>query len=500
MSPIVVEPFGQFCEKFHHDPLGFVYAAFPWGLKGALEFEDGPDANQILFLSDLGRESRARSFDGTQPVMPIRMAEASGHGTGKTVLGAWIACWILSTRAHSVGTVTAGTKTQLKTRTWAGIRNWLRMCVTADWFEIGAEKIFHKLAPDTWNITAQTSKAENAQSFAGQHAKRSTSWYLFDEASRVPDEVWDVAYGGLTDGEAMIFAWGQPERRDGRFYDICFGKERTRWIQHAVDSRNSRFTNKTLIQEWIEDHGIDSDFVRVRILGQPPLAAAGQYIDAGRVMEAQRRIPAHLKDDPLIVGLDVARGGLANTVFRFRRGLDAASIPAVRLTGEQSRDSMRVAAIAAEILSTEYGGIRPTVMFVDSGFGGPIVDRLHQLNHSNVVEVKFGGHAPDHHFANMRSFMWGKVKDFLLRGSIAKDERLENDLTAPWFHHNSKDELVLESKDEMLKRGVASPDDGDALALTFAQPVAPLQGQDPDEEEEEFGGALGSWGRSGWMR
>ena len=365
--------------RYYADPLGFVHFAFPWGEKGTpLENEEGPDANQEQFLRDLEAEVRDRGFDGAAPVMPIRMAEASGHGTGKTALGAWLACWILSTRPHSIGTVTAGTKTQLKARTWAGIRHWLRLCITAHWFEIGAETIYRKGEPDNWKLVAQTCKAENAQSFAGQHARSSTSWYLLDEASRVPDEIWQVAYGGLTDGEPMIFAWGQPERREGEFYKVTFGKQRDRWVQHSVDSRNSRFTNKALIQEWIDDYGIDSDYVRVRVLGKAPLAAAGQFIDAGRIMEAQRRTPQYMPDDPLIVGLDVSRGGGADTVFRFRRGLDAATIPAVRLTGEESRDTMRVAAIAGHILNTTYAGIPPTAMFIDSGFGGPIVNRLHQ--------------------------------------------------------------------------------------------------------------------------
>ena len=476
---------------------------FPGEKKGTLlENDEGPDANQRKFLINLGAEVRARGFNGNEPVMPIRMAESSSHGTGKTAMGAWIACWILSTRPHSIGTVTAGTKAQLKTRTWAGISHWLRLCITAHWFQIGAESIYHKNAPDTWKLLAQTCKPENAQSFAGQHARSSTSRYLLDEASRVPDEIWKVAFGGLTDGEPMIFAWGQPERREGMFHDVCFGKERNRWVQHAVDSRDSRFTNKALIQEWIDDYGIDSDYVRVRVLGLVPLSAAGQFIDAGVIMAAQRRAPSYMQDDPLIVGLDVSRGGPAHTVFRFRRGLDAVTIPAVRITGQDSRDTMRLAAIAAKILGTTYAGIKPTMLFVDSGFGGPIVDRLKQLGHTNVAQVVFGSKAPDdRHFVNMRTYMWSQTRDWLVRGSIPPDERLETDLQGPRFHHNQRDQLVLESKDEMKERRLDSPDDGDALALTFARHVAPLPAQDDSEEEEEQE-FTNNWNRSpgAWMR
>jgi hypothetical protein len=216
--------------------------------------------------------------------------------------------------------------------------------------------------------------------------------------------------------------------------------------------------------------------VRVRVLGQAPRASDLQYIDSDRVLGAQKREAQHAADDPLIVGLDVARGGSAWSVFRFRRGRDARSIPPVRIPGEECRDSMRLAAIAGEILHTEYGGIRPTAMLVDSGFGGPVVDRLRQLNHKNVHEIKFGGKAPDdRHFANMRAYMWSKTRDWLLGGAIPEqDTRLETDLTGPWYHHDKQDRLVLEAKENMLQRGLDSPDDGDALALTFAQVVAPL--------------------------
>lgn len=471
------EQLAEAVSQYYADPLGFVYFAYPWGVPGTpLEDEQGPDANQEGFLLDLAASVAERGFDGRSPVMPIQMTESSGHGTGKSAMGAWLTDWILSTRPHSQGTVTAGTAKQLKTRTWAAIRYWTNLCITGHWFDIGGEEIKHKQFPANWKVSAQTCKPENAQSFAGQHARTSTSWYLLDEASRVPDEIWRVAFGGLTDGEPMMFAWGQMERREGMFYQVCFGRERNRWLQRLVDSRNSRFTNKQLIAQWIEDYGIDSDYVRVRVLGQAPRASALQYIDADRVAGAQRREASYFPDDPLLVGLDVARGGAAQTVFRFRRGLDARSIPPIRIPGEHCRDSMRVVDVAAEILGTTYGGIRPTALFIDSGFGGPIYDRLRQLGHKNAHEVKFGGESPDpQHCANMRAFMWMKMREWVLRGAIdPSDDRLETDLTGPYYHHDRQDRLVLESKDDMQKRGLDSPDDGDGLALTFARHVAPL--------------------------
>ena len=108
-----------------------------------------------------------------------------------------------------------------------------------------------------------------------------------------------------------------------------------------------------------------------------------------------------------------------------------------------------------------------------TGIGGPIVDRLRQLGHTNVMEVQFGGRAPKRKYANMRPYMWGQMRDWLGHGCIDDDARLEQDVTGPDYQHDKHDRIVLEAKERMKKRGLDSPDDGDALALTFATPVLP---------------------------
>ena len=469
----------DFVGQFYADPLGFVMAAYPWGEPGTdLAGETGPDPNQIEFLTALGNEVKARGFDGKTPVMPIRMAETSGHGTGKTAMGAWIANWIMSTRPQSQGTVTAGTATQLETRTWAGIQRWTKLCITAHWWEVLSRGIYARpeilsegQTPESWCLTAQTCKEENAQSFAGQHARTSTSWYLFDEASTVPDKIWEVAGGGLSDGEPHFYCWGQPERNTGAFYNACFGSQRDRWNHRTVDSRTSRFTNKEYIAELLADYGVDSDYFKVRVLGLPPSASELQFIDTARVDKARHNQVEVLDDEPLIAGFDVSGGGKAWNVIRFRRGSDARSIPPIRITGEEGRDRQLLIAKAAQVLTDPL--IKPAMMFVDSAFGSPIVERLRTMGFRNVIEVNFGGSSPNRHQANMRAFMWNGMKEWLPKGQLdPHDTRLHSDLVAPGYHLNQKSQLVIESKESMQKRNIASPDDGDALALTFAQPVA----------------------------
>lgn len=452
----------------YHDPLRFVIGAYPWGEPGPLERHEGPDAWQVAFLRDLGAQVTAAAFDGLQAVSPVRRAISSGHGIGKSVMVAWLVDWIMSTRPHCQGTVTANTFTQLETKTWAAIQRWTKLCITGHWFTVTSNRMYHPAFKDSWFVAPQSSKEENSEAFAGQHAADSTSFYIFDEASAIPEAIYEVAEGGLTDGEPMIFCFGNPTRTSGRFHAMAFGSARDRWSPTIVDSRTSRFTNKAQIDEWIRDYGEDSDFVRVRVRGLPPAASDLQYIDSATVLEAQQRTALSFPDDPLVCGLDVARGGSDECVFRFRKGFDGRTIAPVRIPGEQARDSMRLVSVAADLLSR----YPIHTMFVDgTGIGGPICDRLVQLGHRNVVEVQFGAQAPDQKFANMRSYMWGQLRAWLSKGAIDTLPALEIDLTGPGYFHDKQDRLLLESKEQMKKRDIDSPDDADALALTFAAPV-----------------------------
>jgi hypothetical protein len=458
--------------QYYADPLGFVLFAYPWGEPGPLEAHDGPDTWQRECLVWIGEQVTARGFDGVHAVEPIREAVSSGHGIGKSVLVAFIVDWLMSTRPHCQGTITANTITQLQTKTWAALQRWTKLCRTGHWFEINSDRMYRKGYKDSWFCAPQSSKEENSEAFAGQHAADSTSFYIFDEASAIPRTIYQVAEGGLTDGEPMIFLFGNPTRSDGPFHEACFGSMRHRWHPRVIDSRTSRFTNKEQLAEWAQDYGEDSDFFRVRVRGLPPAASDLQYIDSKTVREAQERPAVAFSDDPLVCGLDVARGGSDECVFRFRRGHDARSIPPVRVPGEQARDSMRLVTLAADILGRTYGGRKVQTMFVDgTGIGGPIVDRLRQMNHRNVIEVQFGAESPDRKQANMRAFMWTKLRDWLKHGAIDATSALEMDLTAPGYFHDKQDRLLLESKEQMKKRGVDSPDDADALALTFAHVV-----------------------------
>lgn len=457
---------------FYANPLGFVLWAFDWG-HGDLEGFNGPDEWQRDFLSTVGREVKKRGFNGVDPVDPIRVAIASGHGIGKSCVSAWIILWVMSTRPYSKGVVTANTGDQLKTKTMSELSKWHSRCLTGRWFECLTMSIYHKAFPDTWRVDALTSREENSEAFAGLHCADSTPWYLFDESSTIPESIWEVSDGGLTDGEPMHFAFGNPTQNSGSFHE-CFRRQSHRWITRQIDSRSAKMTNKKYIQDMIDDYGLDSDRVRVRVLGQFPKGGDMQFIPSDIVFNAMKRSPGrYLGDDPLICGIDMARGGDDNCMIQFRRGFDAKSEKVYKIPGEKTRDSMKVVSLLTMVLDRH----KPDTVFLDKGsMGGPIGDRLRQLGY-NVIDVGFGENADDERLYKMKTAEMGaRLKQWLLDGgSIPDDPQLELELTSREFGHNDKDQLILERKKDMKKRLGVSPDWADALYLTFALPVPKLE-------------------------
>lgn len=474
--------------QFYADPLGFVMWAFPWG-EGELEGFEGPDEWQIDLLNDIGAQVKARQFDGINPVKPIREATVSGHGIGKSAVTSWIILWIMSTRMYAKGVVTANTGDQLKTKTWGEVGKWLNRSILTRWFEYNNSKgnmhLYHKNYPESWRVDAQTCREENSEAFAGLHSASSTPFYIFDEASAVPDKIWEVAEGGLTDGEPMFLVFGNPTRNTGKFATI-FKSLRHIWTTRQIDSRSAKMTNKALFEEWIETYGEDSDFVRVRVRGVFPRASSTQFIPGDVIFEAQNRTPRYLGDDPLICGVDVARGGGDNCVVQFRRGKDAKSEKVYKIPAEKSRDSMQL----ISILTTIFKDHQPDVINVDeTGLGGPIVDRLRQIGWA-VNGVNFGSAANDKkHYVNRVAEMWAKMREWIMHGgSIHSSPELEVELTNREYGHNTKDQLVMETKDQLKKRGLSSPDWADALALTFAVDVPKLPAYAPRGHRDDIQG------------
>jgi hypothetical protein len=453
------------------DPLAFVMYSFPWGAPGSeLAQANGPEAWQVELLSAIR--------DGLlTPDQAIQLAISSGHGIGKSAFVSWLILWGISTFEDTRGVVTANTERQLKTKTWAELGKWYRLFIGKFMFDLTATAIYSRdpAHDKTWRIDMIPWSEASIESFAGLHNKGKRIVLIFDEASAISDVIWETSEGALTDSDTQIiwFCAGNPTKNTGRFRE-CFegGKFSHRWRTKSIDSRSVSITNKNLIAKWVEDYGEDSDFVRVRVRGVFPRAGSTQFISGEVVRSAAMRPDEPDRSGaPLIMGVDVARFGDDETVISFRRGRDARSLPWIVLRGE---DTMAVAArVAALHIEHDCDAI-----FIDGGgVGGGVIDRCRQLQ-VPVWEVQFGGKPdrpdPDNEtfkFRNKRSEMWGFMKSWLNTGLIPTEQELQDQLSAPEYSYNDKDQIQLEKKSDMKKRGMPSPDRADALALTFAYPV-----------------------------
>lgn len=168
---------------------------------------------------------------------------------------------------------------------------------------------------------------------------------------------------------------------------------------------------------------------------------------------------------PLIYGIDVARFGSDASVIFKRRGLVAFEPIVIR-----KFDNMAL----ADRIAVEMAKEKPEAVFIDSGAGQGVIDRLRQMRF-DVVEVPFGAQAIDkEQFANRRMEMWWHMAQWIKQGgAIPPDPVLQGDLGAPTYGYTPKGPKILEAKDKLKERIGRSPDLADALALTFAAPVAP---------------------------
>jgi hypothetical protein len=478
LSEIVAE-----LAEYTNDPLGFVYYAFPWGeADGELDAATGPEPWQVVILTQLR--------DGLCDLQgAIKLARTSGHGIGKSALVSWLILWAMSTFEDTVGVVTANTENQLKTKTWVQLAKWYNLFIGRDLFKLTATGFF-SVDPNhekTWRIDMVPWSERNTEAFAGLHNQGKRILVIFDEASAIPDTIWDVTEGALTDENTQIIwaVFGNPTRNTGRFRELfAGGKFEHRWHSAAIDSREVSITNKKQIAEWVADYGEDHDFVRVRVRGLFPRIDATSFISHATASEAVERELGHVSG-PVVLGVDVGRFGDDPSVIYPRRGRDAWSRPVEIIQGAST---IQVAArVAAACLKYNAAAV-----FVDAGgVGGGVVDRLRQMQ-IPVYEVDFGS-KPDgvnpesgRKYANKRAEIWDAMRMWLETGSIPNIKTgdrvtLLDELVGPNFGMNSREEIQLEGKKEMRRRGVASPNVADALACTFAMPAIFGERTDSDD-------------------
>lgn len=472
----VAEKTQEWLASCNRDPYAFVMGAFPWGEPGtSLAKYDGPDEWQKQVLEDI-----AAGLIDTNTA--IQLAVASGHGIGKSALICWIILWAFCTAPDTKGVVTANTETQLRTKTWAELGKWFNLFVARQFFTLTATALLSKdpSRERTWRIDATPWSASNPAAFAGLHNKGKRLLLLMDEASEIADIIHEVAEGALTDSETEIIwiMFGNPTKNSGRFKEAFPGGKFERfWKTRQIDSRTVKITNKGRIAQWEHAYGADSDFFRIRVLGEFPRTGLMEFFNANDVAEAMKREVETSLSDPLALGVDVARFGANNSVLFPRKGRDARTID------REVHSGLDTVALAQRIYEV-YNWLKPDGILVDGGgVGGGVVDNCRRQR-LHVYEVQFGGKddvggspwgIEGERYANKRAAMYGALRAWLKSGAIPNDEGLRQQFMSIRYTFNKRDEILLVAKEDLMDEdgnGI-SVDDLDALALTFAYPIQP---------------------------
>lgn len=466
------------------NPLAFVKYLFPWGVKGTpLEHFSGPRKWQREVLQDIAEHIRENNEAGSnkkpdEEIMYKVLQEAisSGRGIGKSALVSWLTIWMVSTRIGSTTIISANSENQLRSITWAEITKWLAMGLNSHWFEVSATRVSPakwltdlveqdlKKGTRYWGVEGRLWSEENPDAYAGVHNFDGVL-VIFDEASGISDAIWSVTGGFFTENTPNRFwlAFSNPRRNSGYFYE-CFNSKRDFWQTKIVDARTVEGTDKQVYERIIQEYGADSSQAHVEVYGQFPNAGDDQFISSEVVDEAMRRPKYKDQSAPIVIGVDPARFGADATVIAVRQGRDI-----VKIMRHRGDDTMAVVGHVIDAIEE----FNPALVVIDEGgLGAGIVDRLKEQRYK-VKGINFGNKAKNPiMYGNMRAQMWGDMRDWLKSASIPNDRFLKTDLISPMMKPDSRGTIFLESKKEMKARGLASPDAADAIAVTFAFPVA----------------------------
>ena len=439
--------FIEFIELYGDDPVGFVTNVL--GAK--------PQPWQEEFLKKIARSER-------------RISVRAGHGVGKSTACSWALIWHMCCRYPQKSIVTAPTASQLFDALFAELKSWLNKLppVLRESFEVYSDKITFKAAPESSFISARTSSSERPEALAGVHSEHVL--LVVDEASAVPEPVFEAAAGSMSGHSATTILISNPTRNSGLFYKTHHELSAD-WNRMHVSCLNNPLVAADFVAQIKATYGEESNAFRIRVLGEFALGDDDTLIPAELVDGAMIRDITVSPSEPMIYGIDVARFGSDWTALCKRRGNVV-----IEIKSWGGLDLMQTVGVVVNEAKMDS----PDEICVDTiGLGGGVADRLREqgFNVRDVNVSESSAMNPNAH--RLRDELWMSVKDWLATraAKLPKDDGLRHELVAPRYTFQSNGKMVVESKDSMRKRRMRSPDLADALCLTFAGTAAMVGGR-----------------------
>lgn len=411
-----------------------------------------------------------------------RISVRACHGPGKTAVAAWLVVHRLTCFFPQHTVVTAPSQSQLQSGLVKEVKTWMDKLPEAirELFEVRKMDIRLRSKPDHSWFEARTSRAENPEALQGVHCEGGTVLIIVDEASGVPEAVFEAAIGSMSGEFCTTVLLSNPTRTSGFFFDTHH-RSKHKWYTLHVSHQDSRRVTEDFVEMVAAQYGRDSSAFRIRALGEFPRSDDDTVIPYELVRAAQDR-DIEIPDDLLYVwGLDIARFGDDKTALVQRSNLDTQV-----LTIRERLDLMEVVGLVKRRWQElpEHG--RPQMIYVDSiGLGAGVADRLRELG-LPVADINVGESRMDTEmYRDLRSELWFAGKTWLERRNTKLPapnpnldpredpaEILASELVAPRFQYMSNGAVHVEPKPQMKKRGHASPNVADAFLLTFADGAA----------------------------
>jgi len=429
--------------------------------------------NPVGFVRDvLGQSPTKWQEDALRKVAAgrRRISIRAGHGVGKSTVCAWAVVWFMCTRFPQKTVMTAPTAGQLFDALFSELKAQVNRLppVLRDSFDVFSDRIALKGAPESSFASARTSSSDRPEALAGIHSEHVL--LIIDEASAVPEAVYEAAAGSMSGHSACTILIGNPTRNSGMFYKTHH-ELASDWETMHVSCVDNALVSSDFVDQIRTTYGEESNAYRIRVLGEFAVADDDTLISAEIVDSAMTRDVSGTEQDVMVYGVDVARFGSDRSALCKRRGNVVIEV--------KSWGGLDLMQLVGAIVN-EANIDRPDEICVDTiGLGSGVADRLREMGY-NVRDVNVAETSAMNPNANrLRDELWLSVRDWLsTRGvKIPNDASLRHELVAPRYTFTSTGKIVVESKDLMRKRGMRSPDLADALCLTFAGNAALVGGR-----------------------
>lgn len=425
------------------------------------------------------------------------VAVRSGHGIGKSFLIGLLVNWYLDTQKvwgkSCRVPITGSSYDQLKDVILPAISNMnsMKWDILSKNYVLTSDGFYHKDERENWFASLRTARVENPTALQGFHE----CFFVIEEAFGVPDPIFEVARGAMGDPGSYGLMVGNPTTNSGYCYN-AFHSKTTPWHCLHFSSADSLVTEEYSYKyidplgdvhvikthgrqtiEWVNDmkaeYGENSNTYKTRVLGEFANVSADVVIDAKYLANVNMGIEDNeISKRRKVMGVDVARSGKDDTAIVIRQGRKVLWVESWHGC-DLVETRMRVEA--------RYREFKCDCCLIDTiGVGAGVYDEMRRNSDFNVREVIVSNSAPEDTDAScvrLRDYLWWKGRKFFkdYRAIFSYDGKqddwigLKSELCVPTYKFTDKGKVKVESKDELIKRGVKSPNRADAFLMTLLE-------------------------------